>query len=103
MEQKVIAGVTVDVTEEGYLINPSQWTKDIAFEIAREEGLELTDQHFTVLNYLRERQQKGEHLTIRGIGKSGVIDIKGFYGLFPGAPMKKAAKVAGIPKPISCV
>ena len=41
--------------------------------------------------------------TIRSVGNSGIVDIKGFYGLFPGAPMKKAAKIAGIPKPASCV
>ena len=53
--------------------------------------------------FLRERFAKGETLTIRSVGNSGIIDIKGFYGLFPGAPMKKAAKIAGIPKPASCV
>ena len=103
MAQKIIAGVTVDVNEEGYLTNPSQWTKEVALEIAREEGIELTDKHFAVLEFLRDRQAKGESLTIRSVGNSGLVDIKGFYGLFPGAPMKKAAKVAGIPKPASCV
>lgn len=103
MAQKIIAGVTVDVNEEGYLTNASQWTKEVALEIAREEGIELTDKHFAVLEFLRDRQAKGESLTIRSVGNSGLVDIKGFYGLFPGAPMKKAAKVAGIPKPASCV
>jgi len=103
MAQKTFSGITVDITDEGYLTNPSQWTKQIAIEIAKEEGLELTDKHFAVLDFLRERQQKGENLTIRSMGNSGIVDIKGFYGLFPGAPMKKAAKIAGIPKPASCV
>ena len=103
MSQKVIAGVTLDVNEEGYLTNPSQWTKEIAIEIAKEEGIELTETHFAILNYLREKHAKGETLTIRSVGHSGIVDIKGFYGLFPGAPMKKAAKIAGIPKPASCV
>ena len=103
MAQKVIAGVTIDVTEEGYLTNPSQWTNDIAAAIAKEEGIELTEKHTAVLEFLRDRQQKGESLTIRSVGNSGIVDIKGFYGLFPGAPMKKAAKIAGIPKPASCV
>jgi TusE/DsrC/DsvC family sulfur relay protein len=103
MSQKKIAGIIIDVTDEGYLTNPSQWTKQIAIEIAKEESIELTDKHFAVLDFLRERQIKGETLTIRSVGNSGIIDIKGFYGLFPGAPMKKAAKIAGIPKPASCV
>jgi TusE/DsrC/DsvC family sulfur relay protein len=103
MAQKVIAGVTLDVTEEGYLLNSSQWTKEIATEIAKEEGITLNDQHFLVLEFLRGKFAKGENLTIRSVGNSGVVDIKGFYTLFPGAPMKKAAKIAGIPKPASCV
>ena len=103
MAQKIIAGVTVEVNDEGYLTNPAQWTREMAHEIAREENIQLTDQHFAVLEFLRERHAKGESLTIRSVGNSGIIDIKGFYGLFPGAPMKKAAKVAGISKPASCV
>ena len=103
MAQKTYAGITVDVNDEGYFTNPSQWTKEIAMEIAKEEGIELTEKHFAILDYLREKQKKGETLTIRAVGNSGIVDIKGFYSLFPGAPMKKAAKVAGIPKPASCV
>jgi dissimilatory sulfite reductase related protein len=103
MAQKIIAGVTVDVNEEGYFTNPVQWTKELALEVAKEEGIQLTDKHYAILEFLRERFAKGEALTIRSVGNSGIIDIKGFYGLFPGAPMKKAAKVAGIPKPASCV
>ena len=103
MAQKIFAGVTVDVNEEGYFTNPAQWTKEIAVEIAREEGIQLTDRHIAVLDFLRERFAKGDALTIRSVGNSGIIDIKCFYGLFPGAPMKKAAKIAGIPKPASCV
>jgi len=103
MAQKVFAGISVDVNDEGYMTNSSQWTKDIAREIAREEGIELTEKHYSVLEYLRQRQVKGETLTIRSVGTSGFIDIKGFYQLFPGAPMKKAAKIAGITKPASCV
>ena len=103
MAQKKYAGVTVDVTDNGYFTDPSQWNKEIAIEIAKEENLELTDKHFEVLNFLRDKQARGETLTIRGINKSGVVDAKTFYQLFPGAPLKKSTKIAGIPKPESCV
>ncbi len=103
MATKTYAGVAVDVNEEGYFTNPSQWTKDIAMEIAKEEGVELTDKHFEVLEYLRNKFNSGDALSIRGINKSGVVDVKTFYQMFPGAPMKKATKIAGIPKPASCV
>jgi len=103
MAQKTYAGVTVDLNEEGYFINPSQWTKEIGIEIAKEEGIELTDKHFAIIEYLRNRFNSGEALSIRSINHSGVIDVKTFYQLFPGAPLKKATKIGGIPKPTSCV
>lgn len=103
MAQKTIAGITVDVTHEGYLENPAQWTKEIALEIAGEIDIELTDKHFEVLEFLRKEHSAGTQLTIRKVGKSGIVDIKGLYTLFPRGPLKYSAKIAGIPKPVSCV
>jgi tRNA 2-thiouridine synthesizing protein E len=56
-----------------------------------------------VLEYLRDQYSKGVVLTIRSVGKSGITDIKGLYELFPGGPLKKSSRIAGIPKPTSCV
>ena len=103
MATKNIAGISVDVNEEGYMTNPSQWTEAIAKELAKEEDIELTDEHLKVAKYLREEHEKGTVLTIRKVGKSGLVDIKGLYKLFPGGPLKKSSKIAGIPKPTSCV
>jgi tRNA 2-thiouridine synthesizing protein E len=104
MAQKTYAGITVDLTDEGYFTNPSQWTKEIGAEIAKEEGITtLTDQHYAIIEFLRKHQIAGEALSIRSINHSGIIDVKTFYQLFPGAPLKKANKIAGIPKPASCV
>jgi tRNA 2-thiouridine synthesizing protein E len=103
MAQKTIAGINVRVNEEGYLENPAEWTREIAEEIAKEIGIQLTDKHFEVLSYLREQYAAGVPLTIRKVGKSGIVDIKGLYELFPGGPLKFSSKIAGIPKPVSCV
>ena len=101
--EHAFATATVDVNEEGYLTDPSEWTPDLAHEMAAEIGLTLTDRHMEVLDYLRARHAEGTPLTIRRIGKSGVVDIKTFYALFPGGPLKVSSKLAGIPKPTSCV
>ena len=103
MAQKTIAGQTVDVNDEGYMTDASQWNREIALEMAKEEGIELTDKHFEVLEFLRNANENGETLTIRRVGKSGITDIKGLYQLFPGGPLKHSSKFAGIPKPASCV
>jgi len=103
MAEKVIAGVTVNVNPEGYFEDPTQWTRDMAKEMAAEYGIQLTDKHFEVLEYLRQKHMAGEQLTIRKVGQSGIADIKQFYQLFPGGPLKISSKLAGIPKPSSCV
>ncbi len=103
MAQLTLAGQTVEVNDEGYMTDASQWNKEVAAEMAKEIGIELTDKHYEVLEFLRNASEKGETLTIRKVGKSGIVDIKGLYQLFPGGPLKYSSKVAGIPKPASCV
>ena len=103
MKQIEIAGKSLKVTDEGFLMNPDDWNEEIARALAKEEGIELTEKHYEIINYLREKQAAGEQLTIRKVGKSGIIDIKGLYTLFPGGPLKKSSKIAGIAKPSSCV
>lgn len=103
MAEKTIAGKTISINDEGYMTDASQWDHDVAKELAKEDNIELTDKHFEVLEFLRSTNEKGETLTIRKVGKSGIVDIKGLYQLFPGGPLKISSKVAGIPKPSSCV
>jgi TusE/DsrC/DsvC family sulfur relay protein len=103
MAEKTLAGKTVEVTDEGYLVNTADWTKEVAVELAKEDGIELTDKHFEVLDYLRKESAAGTALSIRKVGKSGITDIKGLYQLFPGGPLKYSSKCAGISKPASCV
>ena len=101
--EKIIVGEKVDVTEEGYLTNFTQWKKEIGEEIAGEVNISLTPRHWEVITFLQEEHKKEVALSIRRIGKSGLVDIKEFYALFPNAPLKTATKIAGIPKPASCI
>ena len=105
MPQKEIAGKTVDVNEEGYLTDHSQWNKEIAAAIAKEEGIiELTENHWKVIDFLQQDfKEKGVMPTIRRVKSAGNIDTKLFYDLYPGGPLKKSSKIAGLPKPASCV
>lgn len=105
MTNKTIAGVSVKVTDEGYLIDPSQWTEDIARAIAREEGIEsLSEDHWQIIRFLqREFKENGQLPTIRRIKQTGGIPIKKLYELFPDGPVKRASRIAGLPKPESCI
>ena len=90
-------------TEEGYLKNYKEWTEDWAREVAAQNQIELTDKHWAVIRWLRQKQEGGVALTIRKVANSGLADIKSFYQLFPGGPLKISSKIAGIPKPVSCI
>lgn len=100
-----LGGTPVEVTEEGFLVNPSDWTEAMAPELASHVGIdELTDQHWQVINFMRsEIESKGKVPTIRGIKKNGGVPIKEIYQLFPDGPAKKAAYVSGLSKPEGCV
>lgn len=101
--EAVLAGIKVMVTDDGYLSDLSQWTKEIGAELAKNEGIEMTDRHWEVINWIQEQVKAGNALSVRGIKKSGVIDIKEFYALFPGGPLKLSTKISGVPKPKSCI
>jgi TusE/DsrC/DsvC family sulfur relay protein len=101
--EKQLAGKAITVNEEGYLTNFAQWDKSIGEAIANEVNIVLTPRHWEVINYLQEEHKNEVALSIRRIGKSGIVDIKEFYALFPNAPLKTATKIAGIPKPASCI
>ena len=101
--EKTIAGKTITVNEEGFLKDFSQWDEKVGEELAKEANLTLTPRHWEVIKYLQNEQQNQVALSIRRVGKSGVVDIKEFYQLFPNAPLKTSTKIAGIPKPASCI
>lgn len=98
-----IAGIRLDVTEDGYLTDVSQWTKEIGLEIAKNEDVVMTDRHWEVISWLQEQVKNDVALSVRGIKKSGVLNIKEFYALFPKGPLKVSTKIAGVPKPKSCI
>lgn len=98
-----IAGVDVSVNDEGYMTDLSQWNREIGAEIAKNEEVEMTEKAWEVIAWIQEQYKNESALTIRKVGKSGVTDIKEFYALFPNGPLKKASKIAGIPKPASCI
>ncbi len=105
MTTATIAGAEVELNEEGFLTDPTQWNEDIAVELARREGIEpLTDRHWQVIHFMRdEYEAKGTGPTVRVLGKTSGVSIKELYQLFPKGPAKVAAKIAGIPKPRGCI
>ncbi len=106
MPTKTIAGKVVQVNDEGFMTDPNEWDKDIAAEIAKEEGLtELTEAHWKVIDWSRETAQglNGKSPTLRQITTGTGVTTKELFALFPKGPAKKVARIAGLGKPEGCV
>ena len=105
MATREIAGVTIKIDNDGYMTDSSAWTNDIAMAFAKEQGIEeLTDRHNIVIEFMRkEFEENGTGPSIRKLNKQSGVSTKELYQLFPGGPAKKAALIAGIPKPQGCI
>ncbi len=105
MAAKTIAGKTVQVNDEGFMTNPAEWTKDIAVEIAKEEGIaELSSAHWNIIDFCRKTAgTSGAAPTLRQITGGAGVSTKDLFTLFPKGPAKKVARIAGLGKPEGCV
>jgi len=105
METLEVLGTQVEVDEDGNLKNLTDWNEEIAGEIAKMEGIEkLTDRHWLVINFMRKvYEEKGDAPSIRKLTKESGVETKELYKLFPKGPAKKAARIAGLPKPKGCI
>lgn len=106
MATKTICGKTVQVNDEGFMTNPAEWDKDIAVELAKEEGIVLlTPTHWKVIEYCRQSAvtSGGKAPTLRTITTNAGVTTKELFALFPKGPAKKVARIAGLGKPEGCV
>ncbi len=96
-------GWTLD--SDGFLADPSQWTEAFAGEMAAALGIdELTELHWKVVRFARNDWEKsGASPNIRRITLGADVSTKDMYGLWPQAPGKTTARVAGLPKPVGCL
>ena len=104
MSTTSINGTVVTLGEDGYMTDHSEWNREIADGLAKEEGITLTEAHWKVLDFIgKDFGEKGVVPGMRRMNKVGGIPTKELYALFPNGPIKKAARIAGYPKPASCV
>jgi len=106
-----VNGKSYEVDEEGYLVNLNDWNEEVAVYLAQTENVTLTDQHWEVLNFLRDYYNEFQiapavRVLTKAIGKKLGAE-KGnsqyLYELFPYGPAKQACKIAGLAKPTGCV
>ncbi len=101
----------VPVDEEGYLVNLADWNEDVANAMAADDSIVLTDNHWEVINFLREYYAEYQvapaiRVLTKAIGKKlgpEKGNSKYLYELFPYGPAKQACRYAGLPKPTGCI
>ena len=100
-----LGGVDVEIDEDGFIQEPDKWNKEMAADLAKtEEAYPLSENHWKLVNYLREYYLKFEIAPpIRMLVKNTGFSLKEVYEMFPSGPAKGACKVAGLPKPTGCL
>ena len=104
-------GTVYESDEEGYLVDLSAWNPELAELIARNENVEMIDDAWEVVNFLRNYYEEYQiapavRVLTKTIKKKLGADkgnSKYLYELFPYGPAKQACKIAGLPKPTSCI
>ncbi|MEN9698464.1 MAG: hypothetical protein RL448_419 [Actinomycetota bacterium] len=104
MGTATIAGKTVEVNDEGFMTKYDEWNEEIAKELAKQIEIDMTDEHWKVIKFLRDDfKSQGETATSRRVQNVGGVAVKEQFALFPKKPAKKMAYIAGLPKPKGCV
>ncbi len=106
-----IDGNTIEADEEGYITDLSVWTPELAGLIAKDENIEMDDERWEVVNFLRDYYEEYQiapavRVLIKAVKKTMGKEKgnnKYLYTLFPYGPAKQACKIAGLPKPTGCV
>ena len=106
-----VGGKTLALDEDGFLADMSDWNKEVALALAATEAVDMTDEHWEIVNFLRDYYAEYKiapmiRILTKAIGKKlgkEKGNTKYLYELYPGGPAKQACKIAGLPKPTGCV
>ena len=94
----------VAYSADGHLADPGVWTRSLAVTIAAAQGLQLGDAQWKLVDFAREEYlQKKASPNIRRITQATGVATKEIYAMFPKAPGRTIARIAGIPKPTGCL
>ena len=104
-------GATIETDESGYLKDSSTWSIDLALLIASKEGIDMQDEHWQIVSFMRDyfaQHQKAPAMRVltqairKKLGPEKATS-KHLYRLFPYGPTTQGSKIAGLPKPVGCI
>jgi dissimilatory sulfite reductase related protein len=94
-----------EVDAEGYLIEPMDWNDEVAVQLAQQENIELTENHWDALRFMREYYAEHQiavdvrHVIKHLAEKHGPESRNLIFELFPYGYVKQACKIAGMKRP----
>lgn len=101
----------VNVDDEGYLLNPTDWNLDVANKLANILEIDMTEQHWAVVHYVRNTFEERHAIPelrhalkflSEKLGKD-IVNRKFIYKLFPYGYGQQACKIAGMRKPLKLI
>ncbi len=101
----------LETTEQGFLVNPADWTEDVAQQLAALNNIKLGVEHWEIILFIRSYYQQFKHLPNARVFAKAIAKELGedkgnsryLHKLFPDGPLKYACKLAGLPKPPTCL
>lgn len=106
-----VQGRSLDVTDQGFLVNAADWNEEVARRLAESNNIELDERHWEIILFIRDYYQQFKHLPNARVFTKAVAKALGeekgnsryLHKLFPEGPLKYACKLAGLPKPPTCL
>jgi len=100
-----------EVNELGFLIRVTDWNEQVAQHLADLNEISLTEAHWEIINFIRQYYLQYKHLPNARVFAKAIAKVLGedkansryLLRLFPEGPLKYACKLAGLPKPPTCL
>ena len=107
----MVNNVCLETTDQGFLVNSSDWNKDVAIRLAELNNISLNEAHWELIVFIRYYYQQFKHLPNARVFTKAIVKTLGeekgnsryLHKLFPDGPLKYACKLAGLPKPPTCL
>jgi tRNA 2-thiouridine synthesizing protein E len=107
----MVEKVGLEMTDQGFLIKSADWNEDVAQQLAQLNHITLTDAHWEIMLFIRHYYQQFKHLPNARVFTKAIAKTLGedkgnsryLHKLFPDGPLKYACKLAGLPKPPTCL
>ncbi|ASF45171.1 TusE/DsrC/DsvC family sulfur relay protein [Methylovulum psychrotolerans] len=107
----MVEGIALPTTEQGFLVNAADWNPTVAEALAAANQIQLTEAHWELIEFMRGYYRQYKHLPNARVFAKAIAKTLGeekgnsryLQRLFPDGPLKYTCKLAGLPKPPTCL